>query len=111
MAWHGHTRTFFPKAISMIKSELVQKLAAQSPHFYQRDLERIVNIVLGEIVGALKDGDRVELRGFGTFSTKERTARTGRNPRNGSAVGVNAKRAAAFRCGKELRQRLNDQAD
>lgn len=91
----------------MIKSELVQKLAAKSPHLYQRDLERVVNVVLGEIVGALKNGDRVELRGFGAFTTKDRTARTGRNPRNGSAVKVDAKRAAAFRCGKDLRQRLN----
>lgn len=88
----------------MIKSELVQKLAAKSPHLYQRDLERVVNVVLGEIVGALKNGDRVELRGFGAFTTKDRT---GRNPRNGSAVKVDAKRAAAFRCGKDLRQRLN----
>lgn len=94
----------------MIKSELVQKLAAQSPHLYQRDLERIVNIVLGEIVGALKDGDRVELRGFGAFSTKERTARTGRNPRTGSAVDVSAKKAAAFKPGKDMRERLNGPA-
>ena len=91
----------------MIKSELVQKLAAQSPHLYQRDLERIVNIVLSEIVGALKEGDRVELRGFGAFSTKERTARTGRNPRTGSSVDVAAKNAAAFKPGKEMRERLN----
>lgn len=91
----------------MIKSELVQKLATQSPHLYQRDLERIVNIVLSEIVGALKEGDRVELRGFGAFSTKERTARTGRNPRTGSSVDVAAKKAAAFKPGKEMRERLN----
>lgn len=91
----------------MIKSELVQKLTTQSPHLYQRVLERIVNIVLNEIVVALKDGDRVELRGFGAFSTKERTARTGRNPRTGSAVDVAAKKAAAFKPGKEMRERLN----
>lgn len=91
----------------MIKSELVQKLTTQSPHLYQRDLERVVNIVLGEIVGALKEGDRVELRGFGAFSTKERTARTGRNPRTGTAVDVSAKKAAAFKPGKEMRERLN----
>ena len=91
----------------MIKSELVQKLTTQSPHLYQRDLERVVNIVLGEIVGALKEGDRVELRGFGAFSTKERTARTGRNPRTGSTVDVAAKKAAAFKPRKEMRERLN----
>ena len=94
----------------MIKSELVQKLAAQSPHLYQRDLERIVNIVLSEIVVALKDGNRVELRGFGAFSTKERTARMGRNPRTGSSVDVAAKNAAAFKPGKEMRERLNTPA-
>jgi len=107
VAWHGPDRTFLLKALSMIKSELVQKLAATSPHLYQRDLERIVNLVLGEIVGALKDGDRVELRGFGAFSTKARTARTGRNPRTGSAVEVTAKKAATFKPGKEMRARLN----
>jgi integration host factor subunit beta len=62
----------------MLKSELVQKLAIQSSHLYQRDLERIVNLVLDEIICALKEGNRVELRGFGTFTAKERTARTGR---------------------------------
>lgn len=92
----------------MIKSELVQKLATQSPHLYQRDLERVVNVVLDGIVGALKDGDRVELRGFGTFTAKSRKARVGRNPRTGSQVDVAAKAAPAFRCGKDLRQRLND---
>ncbi len=92
----------------MIKSELVQKLTAQNPHLYQRDLERVVSLVLDGITGALKAGDRVELRGFGTFSSKDRAARTGRNPRNGSAVKVDAKRAAAFRCGKDLHKRLNE---
>lgn len=91
----------------MIKSELVQKLAAQSPHLYQRDLERIVNLVLDEIVGALKDGDRVELRGFGTFTAKSRTARVGRNPRTGSAVVVNAKQAPSFRPSKDFHKRMN----
>jgi len=93
----------------MIKSELAQKLATQSPHLYQNDLDRIVNIVLSEIVLALKDGNRVELRGFGAFFTKERAARTGRNPRTGSAVDVAAKKAAAFKPGKEMRERLNAQ--
>ena len=91
----------------MIKSEFVQKLATQSPHLYQRDLERIVNVVLDEIIGALKKGDRVELRGFGAFSAKERTARTGRNPRTGTDVDVAAKKAPAFKPGKDMRKRLN----
>ena len=91
----------------MLKSELVQKLAIQSPHLYQRDLERIVTVVLDEIVGALKEGHRVELRGFGTFMAKERTARTGRNPLTGAAVEVAAKKAPAFKPGKEMREQLN----
>ena len=91
----------------MIKSELVQRLSAKCPHLYQRDVERIVNIVLGEIVEAFRNGDRVELRGFGTFTAKERIARTGRDPRTGAAVEVAAKKAPAFKPGKEMRKRLN----
>ena len=85
----------------MLKSELVQKLTSKNPHLYQRDLERVVTVVLDEIVGALKEGHRVELRGFGTFMAKERTARTGRNHRTGAAVEVTAKKAPAFKPGKE----------
>ena len=65
----------------MIKSELVQRIASQNPHLYQRDVENIVNAILVEITTAMAKGDRVELRGFGAFSVKHRPARTGRNPR------------------------------
>ncbi len=92
----------------MIKSELVAKLARAYPHLYQRDLERIVARVFGEIADALSRGDRVELRGFGAFSVKERAARTGRNPRTGEPVDVEAKYVPFFKTGKELRERLND---
>ena len=91
----------------MIKSELVQKLTSKNPHLYQRDLDRVVGVVLDEIMGALKEGHRVELRGFGTFTAKERLARTGRNPLTGAAVEVAAKKAPAFKPGKEMRERLN----
>jgi integration host factor subunit beta len=91
----------------MIKSELVQKIADTNPHLYHRDIERIVNTVLGEVIRAMTEGDRVELRGFGAFSVKSRNARTGRNPRTGSAVEVVAKRVPFFKTGKELRERLN----
>ena len=70
----------------MIKSELVQRIATQNPHLYQRDVENIVNAILGEIIAAMARGDRVELRGFGAFSVKNRPARTGRNPRTGAHV-------------------------
>ena len=69
----------------MIKSELVQRIAEQNPHLYQRDVENIVNAILGEVIAALSRGDRVELRGFGAFSVKHRPARTGRNPRTPSS--------------------------
>jgi integration host factor subunit beta len=91
----------------MIKSELVQKMHDLNPHLYHRDVEHIVNTVLSTITDALRNGDRVELRGFGAFSAKERRARTGRNPRTGELVPVDEKRAPAFKTGKELRLRLN----
>ena len=91
----------------MIKSELVQRVATQNPHLYQRDVENIVNAILGEIVGALGKGDRVELRGFGAFSVKKRDARIGRNPRTGDSVAVSEKHIPFFKTGKQLRDRLN----
>jgi integration host factor subunit beta len=91
----------------MIKSELVERIAVKNPHLYHRDVERIINTILGEIVKSLADGDRVELRGFGAFSVKSRDARQGRNPRTGESVDVNAKRVPFFKTGKELRERLN----
>jgi integration host factor subunit beta len=91
----------------MIKSELVQRIAEANPHLYQRDVENIVDAVLDEITGALSRGDRVELRGFGAFSTKSRPARLGRNPRTGAQVRVNEKIVPYFKTGKEMRERLN----
>ena len=91
----------------MIKSELVQRIAAQNPHLYQRDVENIVNTILNEIIAALARGDRVELRGFGAFSVKHRQARIGRNPRTGADVSVNRKSMPFFKTGKEIRERLN----
>ena len=91
----------------MIKSELVQRMAARSPHLYQRDVENIIEAVLGGIADALERGERVELRGFGAFSTKQRQARTGRNPRTGDKVPVGEKLAPFFKTGKEMRERLN----
>jgi integration host factor subunit beta len=91
----------------MIKSELVQRIAEANPHLYQRDVENIVDAVLDEITGALARGDRVELRGFGAFSTKSRPARMGRNPRTGAQVRVNEKVVPYFKTGKEMRERLN----
>lgn len=91
----------------MIKSELIQKVAAANPHLYQRDVERIVNVILDEIIDSLARGDRVELRGFGAFTVKHRAARQGRNPRTGDTVFVEEKFVPFFKTGKELRERLN----
>ncbi|WP_281243805.1 integration host factor subunit beta [Jannaschia pohangensis] len=95
---------------NMIRSELIQKIADENPHLYQRDVEKIVNTIFEEIIDALADGDRVELRGFGAFSVKQRDARVGRNPRTGEAVQVDEKHVPFFKAGKLLRDRLNDRA-
>ncbi|EBA02179.1 MAG: integration host factor subunit beta [Paracoccaceae bacterium] len=94
----------------MIRSELVQKIADENPQLFQRDVERIVNTLFEEIINALADGDRVELRGFGAFSVKQRDARIGRNPRSGESVEVEAKNVPFFKTGKLLRDRLNGKA-
>ncbi len=91
----------------MTKSELISRLAEANPHLYQRDVERIVTTVFDEVAAALARGDRVELRGFGAFSIKERGSRLGRNPRTGEAVDVSAKFVPYFKTGKQLRERLN----
>ncbi len=91
----------------MIKSELIALIAEKNPHLFLRDVERIVTTIFNEISEAMARGDRVELRGFGAFSTKERSARVGRNPRTGEAVQVDKKYVPYFKCGKELRERLN----
>ena len=94
----------------MIRSELIQKIADENPHLFQRDVERIVNTIFNEITDAMADGNRVELRGFGAFSVKKRDARTGRNPRTGDSVDVEEKHVPFFKTGKLLRDRLNGKA-
>jgi integration host factor subunit beta len=91
----------------MIRSELIAKISEDNPHLFQRDVEKIVNTIFEEIVSAMARGDRVELRGFGAFSVKQRDARTGRNPRTGESVEVDEKHVPFFKTGKLLRDRLN----
>lgn len=93
----------------MIRSELIQIIADENPHLYQRDVERIVNTIFEQITDAMARGDRVELRGFGAFSVKKRDGRVGRNPRTGEAVDVDEKHVPFFKTGKLLRDRLNGQ--
>ena len=94
----------------MIRSELIQKIADENPHLFQRDVERLVNTIINEITDAMAAGNRVELRGFGAFSVKKRDARTGRNPRTGASVDVEEKHVPFFKTGKLLRDRLNGKA-
>ncbi|MEM6712947.1 MAG: integration host factor subunit beta [Pseudomonadota bacterium] len=92
---------------NVIKSELIQRITERNPHLYQRDVENVVAAILDTVTEALARGDRVELRGFGAFSVKDRPARTGRNPRTGEQVQVDAKTVPFFKTGKEMRERLN----
>ena len=91
----------------MIRSELVQMLARDNPDLALREIERIVTLFFDTLAAQLAEGGRVELRGFGAFSTRARSARTGRNPRTGASVAVDAKRVPYFKPGKEMRVRLN----
>jgi integration host factor subunit beta len=91
----------------MIRSELVQRLSEQNPELSLRDIEAIVSTFFDNISARLAENGRVELRGFGAFSTRARDARTGRNPRTGETVAVDAKRVPYFKPGKEMRARLN----
>jgi integration host factor subunit beta len=94
----------------MLKSELIDLIAAENLHLYRRDLENVVKAILGEIVAALSRGGRVELRGFGAFSVKNRPARDSRNPRSGAIVAVGQKCFPYFKTSKEMHKRLNGPA-
>ena len=91
----------------MIRSELVQKLCNDFPDLSQREVENVVSAIFDSITDQLARGGRVELRGFGAFSTRQRDARTGRNPRTGEKVAVEEKFVPQFKAGKEIRERLN----
>jgi integration host factor subunit beta len=95
----------------MTKSELILKIGQMNPHLYHRDVERIVGAIFEEITTAVSRGDRVELRGFGAFSVKQREARVGRNPRTGDTVSVARKVIPFFKTGKQLRERLNGKGE
>ena len=91
----------------MIRSELLQAIQADNPDLRPEEVEQVVTIFFDEIGKRLAEGGRVELRGFGAFSTRGRDARQGRNPRTGESVDVPAKRVPYFKPGKEMRERLN----
>lgn len=91
----------------MIRSELLAAIARENPGLRIEEIEKIVGTFFDEIAGRLASGGRVELRGFGAFSTRTRDARTGRNPRTGETVSVPGKKVPYFKPGKEMRARLN----
>ena len=101
------SRTISGEALALIRSELVQHLCEDHPDLTVKEIERVVSAFYDSIIDQLQRGGRVELRGFGAFSTRDRDARKGRNPRTGDAVDVAAKRVPYFKPGKEMRERLN----
>ena len=93
----------------MTKSELIEVIATQQPHLAQKDVELAVKCILEQMSGSLSGGDRIEIRGFGSFSLHYRSPRTGRNPKTGDPVALPGKHVPHFKPGKELRDRVNDQ--
>ena len=92
----------------MTKSELIQKITDKNSFLYQKDVHKIIDTLFNSVTKALKDGDRVELRGFGTFTTKLRNARIGRNPKTGDPVAIPQKKMPFFKMGKLMKERINN---
>jgi integration host factor subunit beta len=91
----------------MLRSDIVLLIAEENPHLSKQDAERIVDVILDEMINAMANGGRVEIRGFGSFSVRHRDARMGRNPKTGEPVKVEPKSVPHFKCSKELLARLN----
>ena len=91
----------------MTKSELILKITSKNSYLYQKDIYKIIDTLFNSVTKALKDGDRVELRGFGTFTTKLRNARIGRNPKTGDPVAIPQKKMPFFKMGKSMKERIN----
>tara|TARA_B100000780_G_scaffold73703_1_gene49495 strand:- start:101 stop:391 length:291 start_codon:yes stop_codon:yes gene_type:complete len=96
--------------LAIVKSKILKQLANSYPNFLKKDLEKFTNIVLVEIKQALKRGDRVELRGFGIFSTNTQKARISRNPKTGEKVNTPEKKVIHFKMAKEMFKKLNNDA-
>jgi integration host factor subunit beta len=100
-------RPFAGWTVGMIKSQLVLRIAERSPHLYNKDAAKVVNAIFDEIKAALVRRDRVEVRGFGIFTIKTRSARPGRNPKTRASINVPETHFPSFRMAKEMRDRLN----
>ena len=94
--------------MAIVKSKLLKQLKISYPNFLKKDLEKVVSVVLNEIKQALKRGDRVELRGFGIFSTNIQKARISRNPKTGEKVNTTEKKTIHFKMAKEMFKKLNN---
>lgn len=92
----------------MTKSELIETLAEQHSHIPVKDVENAVKEILEQMAGSLSSSDRIEIRGFGSFSLHYRSPRTGRNPKTGETVELDGKHVPHFKPGKELRDRVNE---
>ena len=94
--------------MAIVKSKLLKQLSGNYPNFLKRDLEKFIDIILVEIKQALKRGDRVELRGFGMFSTNIQKARISRNPKTGEKINTPQKKTIHFKMAKEMFKKLNN---
>jgi integration host factor subunit beta len=95
----------------MTKSELVEKVARKVKNFSKKDIEVICDIIFDSMTETLKAGDKVEIRGFGSFKVKERKPRQGRNPKTGDTIDIPFKKVPFFKAGKELRERVDSDLD
>ena len=95
--------------MGIVKSRLLKKISKKYPYFYKKDLEKFFNIILEEIKYSLNKGERVELRGFGTWSTHIQKSRISRNPRTGEKVNTPEKKTIHFKMGKDLFVRINNE--
>ncbi len=97
--------------MAIVKSKILNQLSKNYPNFLKKDLEKFTNIILKEIQNTLKRGERVELRGFGVFSSKTQKARISRNPKTGEKVNTPEKKVIHFKMSKEMFKKLNDEKE
>ena len=95
----------------MTKSGLIEEVAKRTPHISKKDMEVVVNTIFDSMIDALREGERIEIRGFGSFQVKIREAREGRNPKTGEPVHISAKRTPFFKVGKELKEKVDSSPD
>jgi len=97
--------------LAIVKSSLLKKISKKYPNFYKKDLDKFFNIILEEIKYSLNKGERVELRGFGTWSTHTQKARVSRNPKTGEKVNTPEKKTIHFKMGKDLFEKINNEKE